>query len=68
MLQIYVGFTSMRSCNFVATASYLGGIGHAMKVTRELGSAPVCDSYSPTYSLSHKEKRAIKCTRELRTG
>lgn len=32
---------------------HLEGIGHAMKAPRELGSAPIYDSYSPTYNPSH---------------
>jgi len=32
---------------------HLEGIGHAMKTSRELGSAPIYDSYSPTYNPSH---------------
>ena len=32
---------------------HLEGIGHATKASRELGSAPIYDSYSPTYNPSH---------------
>lgn len=49
---------SMIICDLNAISLYhdyfhLEGIGHAMKASRELGSAPIYDSYSPTYNPSH---------------
>lgn len=63
-------FLQYNQCSFTIWLqmwlAYEGSIRHIMKATREFGSAPVCDSYSPTYNLSHREKRAINCIHAAR--